>query len=62
MHKFYEGFVYVRGGVYMVPGKVLNVRIATEKAISENKVINNLITIIGLKKGNVYDVSSELEF
>ena len=35
--------------------KFLNVGDATMKTISENKIINDLMKIIGLKMGNVYE-------
>ena len=42
-------------GVFPLRGKLLNVRDATNKVIVNSKEINNLMKIIGLKMGNVYD-------
>jgi len=42
-------------GVFPLRGKLLNVREASPKQITENAEINNLKKILGLKQGEKYD-------
>ncbi|CAO2827778.1 unnamed protein product [Amaranthus hypochondriacus] len=48
-------------GVFPLRGKLLNVREASAKQISENAEINNLKKILGLKQGEKYDKDSSLK-
>ena len=49
-------------GVFPLKGKILNVREATNKQLLENKEINNIITILGLKHGKEYTDVSTLRY
>ncbi|CAO2834643.1 unnamed protein product [Amaranthus hypochondriacus] len=48
-------------GVFPLRGKLLNVREASAKQITENAEINNLKKILGLKQGEKYDKDSSLK-
>lgn len=49
-------------GVFPLRGKLLNVRDATTKKITENKEITDLKTILGLEQGKVYSSLSDLRY
>src|ERR1035437_2672333 len=49
-------------GVFPLKGKPLNVRDAKISRIIENKEISNILQIIGLVPGNVYDSIAELRY
>ena len=51
-----------RYGVFPLKGKVMNVKDATIKKISENDEINNIKKILGLESGKAYDNPSELRY
>lgn len=48
-------------GVFPLRGKLLNVREASPKQITENAEINNLKKILGLKQGEKYDKESSVK-
>ena len=48
-------------GVYPLKGKVLNVREASHKQIMENKEINELVQIVGLKYKSKYTTVDDLK-
>ncbi|KAH9611986.1 hypothetical protein KSS87_007148 [Heliosperma pusillum] len=48
-------------GVFPLRGKLLNVREASAKQISENAEINNIKKILGLKQGESYDKESSVK-
>lgn len=50
-----------RYGVFPLRGKLLNVRDATFKQLTENKEIQNIMTIMGLEMGKKYDEHSDLK-
>jgi len=49
-------------GVFPLRGKLLNVREAAKKQVSENKEIQALVKIIGLKMGHEYKSADELRY
>ena len=49
-------------GVYPLRGKLLNVREASHKQLMENKEINDLKQILGLKVGQTYEDASALRY
>lgn len=51
-----------RFGVFPLKGKVMNVKDATIKKISENEEINNIKKILGLESGKTYKNASELRY
>lgn len=51
-----------RYGFFPLRGKLLNVREASVKQLSENKEIQNLKKILGLQEGKVYDNVKSLRY
>lgn len=51
-----------RFGVFPLKGKVMNVKDATVKKISENEEINNIKKILGLESGKTYKGTGDLRY
>ncbi|WZY80298.1 hypothetical protein YC2023_026682 [Brassica napus] len=49
-------------GVYPLQGKLLNVRIASQKSIKKNRELQNIKTIIGLKDETSYTTTDSLRY